>query len=1325
MQALQAGYVPGAVWQAAQKEFSDDLDWFDVFRHLGHFVIDHDVGENGTLPPELAVLQNILCRGVPTLPSLYLERQLERTTGLVRISEQKSDSAYSSYFAHDSMERLLPLLERAYCVVAPNLESRPSSRFVFPQFGSSKEQIFWNGPLRNLLGAGGMQLALRQRDLSTIVEGSNKAEFRNNYVDVAVQFPGSLNRSLIRGIVFEVDGNHHTEPDVQINDQNRDDACLDAGWAKTYRHCLWAGIDAHSAVDKTLLGVETALKHPYFRRVTENIRTPLRKDELGKRARYLALFPMAVARIQRVILELVRGGILSLDADAWHLVVIDRDDLFGCGISAARDLRIWMRHLWAIYRPGERVPIIRVSEISQSGSDVQLPARIDAILDVSVELRFGVTRPDNSIMEKLKNHRTVVIRSDYYIREPDYQLAFADPLVPQIEGAALEKELIFFLRNIFRKVDFREKQTEIIMRALKGESVIALLPTGAGKSITYQLSTLLQNGMAVVVAPIKSLMKDQDDSLKAIGISASTFINSMIAPEERRRNTALLKKGCFKFVFVSPERFIIPEFRNALNDIRSEGRVQFAYAVVDEAHCVSEWGHEFRTAYLRLGANMRKYCCTRWKKLPLLALTGTASFEVLEDVKRELDLGQERDITVQPKSMQRANLHYRVVTPVHVGLSLNSEERDFRNAIGAIKQRFLPTVLGDIMHTLHDASVIEFVERKRGSGLIFCPHKTGSHGVIDVVDEVLKREYERVVATFDYYHGASGESEHRDQEETRLVQVQDKFKQDDLRILACTKAFGMGIDKGDIRFTLHFNIPQSLEAFYQEAGRAGRDGKDAQCWVMYSGAQMPGKDHSVDFDLNWSFHNNAFPGAELEEAKVIDLLEAGQSLKHVALDEITDLLANETGLDFQLELWPAPRKDRYRIYINHPDWKDAISYVDFAQNSLMVARDEVPFPDHPEISDRVLQWLIAHHEMVSNATWSDILFGTKVGISIEEFLEQAVDGQTCQVCLKFENDYIDDIALSIGLDVKEVIDAFGFTTDAGEFLKKLNKKKGGSDKVWKIPEARVTEIKAVYPKIRQREHTLRAIYRLSILGAVDDFAANYNYNTVTVTIRRLPAGSYKENLRRYIHRYASLLVDEYMAIADTCRLPTELRCCLHALIQFVYDRIAKQRVKAMEIMEQTTIRGIDDPNTFRDAVVTFFDSFYLPEIRDQLSHPTEEYIFKTCHGTAGSSSALQHLRGACERLIPENLENPVLYALRAYALALLGYKQQDVKNDLHAALSAFEKYHGWTRRDKLSFLARLREYVVEVDREKARAFDAVLIEDHVMWLRNHVALTGD
>ncbi|NTU50148.1 MAG: ATP-dependent DNA helicase RecQ, partial [Desulfobulbaceae bacterium] len=1192
MKALHSGFVSAAVWNAIRQEkLSAELDWKDILNRLSHFVIDGDLGGGNKLAPTLSILENILCRGLPTLPSLFIEKELERLTGLFNSSVvgNPTISAFKCEINPDLADSIYPLLETALCVASPEGELTPSSGYIFPDFGcgeisdafeSKAEEQFWNGPLKNLLGPGGIQLALRQRKLNTIIGD----DFKEQRADISVQFPGSRRGLFSKGIVLEVDGPSHKKHSTQQGDARRDEACNKMGWAETYRHQLWNNTQATEPIPNKHPGIAKVIIHPYLRRVNENITKPLTSFDVGYRALYLALFPIAVARIQRVILELVRGGVLSLDAMEWNVVILDRDCLSGCGTAAAEDLMKWMERIFAIYQPSQTIPIIKVHEIAQNETSTTTPCKVDVLLDLSVQLRYGVSLPTPSSILSLGGIPRVVIRTGYFNTDPYPQLSFADPLAPQIKGTALEKNLVFFLQNIFRKESFREKQTEIIMRALRGESVIALLPTGAGKSITYQLATLLQNGIAIVVDPIKSLMKDQVDNLEAICIS-SAYISSMNKDaKERRHNIELMRRGCLKFVFVSPERFIIQEFRDALENIRKEQNVHFAYVVVDEAHCVSEWGHDFRTAYLRLGKNSRNFCSSRFPELPLLALTGTASLDVLDDVAVELGYEKNSEITVQPKSMKRDNLIYRVV-PLNpkpdIPLAAVNNEFTIRQAVGNAKLASLPAIIENITQDLAGLNAPDFLKDDNGSGLVFCPHARNLHGA-QAVQSRLISAFESVQNTFGIFHGSPDEGTFIGFDP---IKAQDDFKKGSVKVLACTKAFGMGIDKPDIRFTLHYNIPPSLESFYQEAGRAGRDGNESLCWVLYAGTPMPGKTpSSLDYSLNHSFYRNSFPGAELEEAKLNEILDENRVPGSSTFRKIEAMLLDNTEIELRVNLWHSNESNLFRLYINHPEFHNAKVYVNiFADDRLVVGTKE-PFPEHVSIGELVKEWIQEHQpadKTIRDWLWTEESVSVARHKGIEEMLNNSDHHQ--QICLSFDNGYLEEIAERFdGADIDLVRQAYAFVNDANIFISNLESKKirfDDSDKIW---------IANVFPKIRLTEHTFKAVYRLTILGAVNDYVVDYAGKTITATLQHSTEGEYRVRLHDYIHRYAPQDTGKYLDIADQSHQKTELRRCIHALIHFVYGRIAKQRVAAMEAMERATVRAIQDPSALAETVTDYF-----------------------------------------------------------------------------------------------------------------------------------------
>jgi ATP-dependent DNA helicase RecQ len=418
---------------------------------------------------------------------------------------------------------------------------------------------------------------------------------------------------------------------------------------------------------------------------------------------------------------------------------------------------------------------------------------------------------------------------------------------------------------------------------LARKDVIGLLPTGAGKSLCYQLSALLQPGITLVVDPIKSLMHDQDDHLKEAGIDTTTFVDSSLEGAEKTRRIKRFQDGQFQFTFVSPERLMIQEFRNALTKMGTGAPPKwFAYCVIDEAHCVSEWGHDFRTAYLRLGENARTFCKPASGNLPFIALTGTASFDVRDDVQRELQLDDE-DAIVELGSYRREELHFEVITVQKPqGLPVNKEE-DWKPAAKQ-KELYLANWLRKLPQQFgyQSGGNGDFYERngeRTNSGLIFCPHVNYVFG-IHKVTTYLKENLPQIAESIGKYAG--------ELDRVYLDKTQRGFRNNDLSLLVATKSFGMGIDKPNIRYTLHFNMPLSLEAFYQEAGRAGRDQRKAVCALLLS-------QEFSDKGLMKNFIKDAFQGEDKEKTVINDLLNKiewpdTESLDTPGIEKILDTM---------------------------------------------------------------------------------------------------------------------------------------------------------------------------------------------------------------------------------------------------------------------------------------------------------------------------------------------------------------------------------------------------------------------------------------------------
>ena len=336
--------------------------------------------------------------------------------------------------------------------------------------------------------------------------------------------------------------------------------------------------------------------------------------------------------------------------------------------------------------------------------------------------------------------------------------------------AVRRKAISKLLKSVFGVKQLRDGQQQVIDSVLDGKDTLAIMPTGSGKSLCYQIPARMLAGVTVVVSPLISLMKDQLEKLDALGINA-TQVNSTLNREEEDLALEGIRAGLHQIVFCTPERPSQPAFIDLLRT------VQVALVVIDEAHCISQWGHDFRPAYLEMAASIDAL-----GKPPVLALTATATDDVVADIGRQL--GRPR-LKVVNTGIYRPNLHYRVLQVT------NNDERYAR--------------------------ALELVQATEGVGIVYCATVKAA----EEMHQVLQHAGQSVAL----YHGKLAAAERK--------RNQDAFMAGEQRVMVATNAFGMGIDKPDTRFVIHLQLPPNLESYYQESGRAGRDGGDAECTLLY------------------------------------------------------------------------------------------------------------------------------------------------------------------------------------------------------------------------------------------------------------------------------------------------------------------------------------------------------------------------------------------------------------------------------------------------------------------------------------------------------------
>lgn len=759
-----------------------------------NFVIQNLVANqtNADLLPILYVTKNILQRGFPTTLSKYLQSQIGEIHKLDNFEERflfatkqkpvwndtiKGDREHNYYPAKDFFENIIP---------------NEFGEFSFIQ-----------------------SLLIPEIEINEIT-GEEDKNFINQQVDFYL--PQAK-------LVIEIDGQQHKLDEVtRVSDIKRDN------------YLSGKGITTVRITTKELqngtykLKVDTILKHfERYEKLLNFYKTAcdkIEENQMSEEEIKTKLMPTAIIRFQVLLIELLTHKYLALDED-WNFNILAHEDLPNFAELAINDLLIWFDKLWQLKNKLElQKPNFNIT-LTNNKANFQ-PTTKTINIDFSLFKRYT---DENKISEDV-----IFVRTDYFdiVKDKNYfRVSTTEPVnynVTDEDKSTLE----FFLDNIFDKPSFREGQFPIISNALNRKDTIGLLPTGGGKSLCYQLPCLLQPSINFVVCPIKSLMYDQNDNLVKTLVTNVSFITSDLEAEEKRDIERNFEQGRYLFVWISPEKFQIPSFRDKISAIVANFSI--AYSVVDEVHCLSEWGHDFRTSYLNLAKTIDKLSPKDENgegKIKFIGLTATASVNVLKDIKIEFARQKQRLEDENIKSLldySRKELRFEVIN-------------DKGNKIDILKK---------LINELKDTE--SFIETTDKAGLIFTPNVNGAYGCYQV-SNTLNTLYQNKVSWFsgdipkrDVYDEKTGRKigtepvMSRDEFNKYKIKVQKDFKENKYQLLVATKAFGMGIDKQNIFYTFHYGLPSSVEALYQEAGRAGRwdkrkkenKSKTGQCFVLHS-----------------------------------------------------------------------------------------------------------------------------------------------------------------------------------------------------------------------------------------------------------------------------------------------------------------------------------------------------------------------------------------------------------------------------------------------------------------------------------------------------------
>lgn len=1385
---LQAGYI----FDFIKKKLSESHDNSEVtalLKSLSYFEIDSDTTTIDNSKPELAVLSNLISKGLPTRPSLFLEQFF---LNAFKIGETKTDELGNmETIPNNSFDSISKLLFKSLHTIDPRIKAEKSKlklepSFEFDKIGSKYEEDFLFRHIPQFIGEEWFQLLESQREFTSIVNFDST--FTRQRTDFTIEFPYKISDK--HGIVIEVDGPHHWENQSQmILDGQRDTAAANAGWLNTLR----IQTRNFGNIQSQLNRLRELSKENYFQILKQNFTTPFYQNETGLKTLQVVLSPFAIARLQKVLIHSILQNKLNLQSKKWNIAVIERD--VPCAALAIADLQQQLKNIFALkdenvfpeievtvfVTPEFKLAEINKQDFKKHFSNIKFidvanatsNIEFDLLLDISILQRNGFS--GNEIFIAAKNK--VVIRSSHHQHTERQFLTsdiisftnFVTPNIQEPEKTVFDPDKVllleYFLQNIFRKETFRAGQLEILNKALQGQSVIGLLPTGGGKSLTYQLAALLQPGICLVIDPIKSLMKDQFDNLKKNQIDACNFINSSLKTrEDKEREIKKLKNGEVLFSFISPERLQMKEFRDTLNAM-NENQIFFNYCVIDEAHCVSEWGHDFRTSYLSLGKNAIEFCKTKNKEtIPLFGLTATASFDVLSDVQRELSGNNDKhrlkeDSVIRFDTVNRKELSYEIID-VNANLTKQDDDWKLKEKLGTSKQAEL------IKQLLR----FPFDESNDYSGIIFCPHKGWYFGVTDryktnakqfrgVYDAVSNAKIPNL--KLGSFMGSDADDEKTSELiEIDSIQAQENFIGNKLNLLVSTKAFGMGIDKPNVRFTFHINYPSSIESFVQEAGRAGRDRKPATCYILFNNERVNNgtKEHEIDRDNLLYFHNSSFKGVEKEKAILYELLTAIHTPNK--LFDIEVKLYEQFQQDINLALWQS-QKGYWYLFVNGETFEEKYGAIWIPSLKVDTSRITRPIDE----CESVLAFI--KNFIQSNAN-GDVNVWLKKSTTIAGLETLLKANEKIELTLRFENNITERIEIiSRWLQTACNTDKFDtlatkeillFSNSFDDFKEQVNSKLGGvsfetvatnRDKAKKNPVGTSEkELQRLFDGFRTKADTEKALYRLSTVGIIDDYTIDFNAKTYTVYAKRKTDEQYFANLENYIRKYYSeVRTKQEIKKAKKFEGETAIQKCLFFLTDFVYREIEKKRFEGIGVMKEACEVGKEKGGEeFKEFVDLYFNSKYarknyevngknksLTDRTDEGKKQNIKWVWEFIEiidedKTGGHINNLKHLRGACVRLMIPQPDNACFHLLKAFSIFILEPENKrlmdEASNSFSKGFIEFQKENNWTFDTVLKEAESYKKYVLQFSTHSGiqeimeNQITILSVKVHSEWLEN-------
>jgi len=1307
-----AQYQAGYFIEGIKKLFIRDKD-FDKISAIMHELSFFELETENDLSKScndsiVSVFNNIITRGLPALPSTFIEDFISTTFSRTRKKTSENNNLEYNFINDD----LKKLIYRALHIIEPRLTLKQFEKNIKKTKDSKENSI--NQFLFEMIpihyGEYFLQIIEKNRDIENLckyndnfkndlnyLKSSKEYNFLSQTTDFTIEIPYIEKEQ--KGIIIDLTDNINIESIDYKLEEKKQNFLKNLKWNYIPKFQKISFQENEAAIEQ----LSFFTFNSFFDNLRNNFKSPLYKIPEGLDVMQITLSPLGVARIEKTLVEFILSGKLSLDAEEWKIAVIERD--IPCAFVAIEDLKHHFKKLFLLEGKERVLPKISLSvffteefveaelNVLYQGekhliSEFKADVVFDLLIDISILSRKDcdfeklITCSKNTAkIRSVKNINSARVfqTEDLILYKPIIDVNINKSEQDEDEETASQDALRFFLKSIFRKNDFLESQIEILNEALQLKNTVAVVPFTAGKTICYQLAAMLQPGISLIINPVMSVMKEQFDQLKDLGIDGIYYLNSSQTRfADKQKAKEKIKNGEAIITFFSADRLQNEDFRHLLTSMNLAEKY-FAYTIIDEAHCMSEWSHDFREAYSTIPVNANLYCKSKnTPDTPIIAVTSYASYDVINDISAKLKIVN-KPVT---KEKEKTSLNYEFIKIEVENIKEISETEKVKNAVNIKKQ----------------IKTIEYIENsltEKNTTLVICPDKRGllsvdstnNDGLFSKVFNTLKNnkisKFEGVIDDGNYSVGGIKSAE--------SYENYKNFKNNEFSVLIANKSIGIGLNKSDLREIIHLNIPLSVENFAQINNRAGRDGKLADIKVFYNNNKYKFSDKEYKSDnigeinfLNIEKESNIDIENQTEVFKKTygnrfkDYLIFNELLTKITFPKIKPInLLNiklEQEFNEKFKLTTQPAINPYQLHIEKENGK-LVGFIDLKNNVNIVKSSTFEY----EISEQILyftkEYILKTTSVSENIlTWLETE-NQKEGIDgIDVVIKNLNSEDEAEITINFTNSFLDSISENIRKFIdtnfnSNLIDIYIESSDFDSFKNIVSAKLNIN--LNKLTTNTLIEVNDLFLKSRSFTDSIRVVNKLFILNIINDYSVDFNKEEIKIKFVKKDENEYKLAIYKYLLPYTS----KDKALKSFEEIPnfkgnSVLQKCIYYFNNFWYDNIVNKRFNSLQILNE--IIDFEDKTDLNQKLqkfeLNYFTSKYDNEITTWgLNNKTKKFThfdFSIVEYYIAEIGFLkndwEHLKKSTEKLLNIYPENYILSILNGYTDILLNPENEDI-----------------------------------------------------------------